>query len=159
MVMVLAYVQSLIAVAAGFGHAATHGLLFSVAWLPLASGKGVLYTSQCHTMSWAPAAAFTMLGFFMLHTGSMVIAFRSLSSGKLYQAGAVALVHMCAALLTLANLSGDHCVAVAVTEFCIGTAVSVAAAVIMRQQVRDAKQYTRVTQAEQSEGTDHRMIE
>lgn len=128
-------VQALLALAAGFGHAMAHGLVFSLAWLPLASGQGVLYIKSCSTMSWAPAAAFTVLGFFGLHTGSMVVAFDALSRQKLHRAWAVGVVHLAAALLTLTNRAADACSLVATVELVLGTCMMAAAAFVFRTEM------------------------
>ncbi len=37
-----------LALAQGFGHAASLSIVFCWSWLPLALGKGVLYTDRCH---------------------------------------------------------------------------------------------------------------
>jgi len=37
-----------LALAQGFGHAASLSIIFCWSWLPLALGKGVLYTDRCH---------------------------------------------------------------------------------------------------------------
>lgn len=140
--------QMFLAVAFGFGQAAVHSLVFSVTWLPLATGKGVLPVSHCSSMSWAPAAAFTTLGFFMLHTGLMVVAFDGLRSGRLYSAGAVAAVHLGAALLTLTNLKRDSCAAVAATEIMLGMAAIGAAGVVSRRHVSCSREYSHVSQLE-----------
>ncbi len=112
-----------------------HSLAFSVAWLPLASGEGVLYNSRCTAMSWAPAAAFTMSGFFFLHTGSMVVAFDGLSSGKPRAAWAVAAVHLAASLLTIVNSGAGACMAVTVLG---GSVMGLAAFALRRQMTRPA---------------------
>jgi len=127
--------EALLALAAGFGHAMAHGLVFSLAWLPLASGQGVLYIKSCSTMSWAPAAAFTVLGFFGLHTGSMVVAFDALSRQKLHRAWAVGVVHLAAALLTLTNRAADACSLVATVELVLGTCMMAAAAFVFRTEM------------------------
>ena len=38
---------TLLAVAQGFGHAAANAIVFCWSWLPLALGRGVLYTDRC----------------------------------------------------------------------------------------------------------------
>ena len=127
--------QALLALAAGFGHAMAHILVFSLAWLPLASGTGVLQNSRCRAMSWAPAAAFTTLGFFLLHTGSMVVALDGLSAGNWQAAWAVGAVHSVLSLLTLSNLVADTCAVVAGTELVVGAGMMVAAAFVFRRQI------------------------
>lgn len=127
--------QALLALAAGFGHAMAHILVFSLAWLPLASGTGVLHIRHCSAMSWAPAAAFTTLGIFLLHTGSMVVALDGLSAGNWQAAWAVGAVHFLSSLLTLANLVADACAVVAGTELVVGAGMIVVAAFVFRRQI------------------------
>ena len=38
-----------LALAQGFGHAASLSIIFCWSWLPLALGKGVLYTDRCRS--------------------------------------------------------------------------------------------------------------
>lgn len=122
------------AFAAGFGHAAVHMLVFSVSWLGLTSGKGVLYTRTCTAMSFAPAAAYIGLGFFFLHCGSMVMAFDGLAGGRTWQAVAVAAAHLAVSLLTVLNVAGDSCVAVTAVEVAAGCAMLAWAALTFRTQ-------------------------
>lgn len=84
----------------------------------------------------------------MLHTGIMVIAFDGLGSGRLLSGGAVAAVHLGAALLTLLNLQHDSCAAVAATEIMLGMAAVVAAGVVIRRRVSCSREYSHVTQSE-----------
>lgn len=120
--------------AAGFGHAAVHMLVFSVSWLGLTSGKGVLYTRTCTAMSFAPSAAYIGLGLFFLHCGSMVVAFDGLAAGRTWQAVAVAVAHSAASLLTVLNVAGDSCVTVAAVEVAAGCAILAWAALTFRKQ-------------------------
>lgn len=145
--------EMLIAFAAGFGHAVTHSLVFSVAWLPLATAKGVLSSSHCDSMSWASASAFTTSGLFLLHTGSMVVAFDGLKSGRLQSAGVVAAVHLGAGLLTLSNFKGTNCIAVAAIEIMLGIAAMGAAALAVKKHVVSSKKYTRDIHVEVPEET------
>ncbi len=117
------WVQALVAFAIGYGQAAAHTLVFSVSWLPLAAGKGVLYGGACQSMSYAPAAAFTMLGFFFLLAGSTLVAYDGWADGNVVQAAAPGAVHLVASLLTVLNVRHNSCAAVVAAELVLGCAM------------------------------------
>ena len=127
--------QVLVAFAVGYGRAVAHALVFSVSWLPLATGKGVLFTPTCGSMSWAPAAAFTGLGFFLLHAASLPLACTGLAEGKAAQAYAPGVLHLAAALLTVLNVAFDSCVVVAATVLLLGTCMLAASAAAYCRQL------------------------
>lgn len=126
--------QVLLAFAIGYGQAVAHALVFSVSWLPLAAGRGVLYAGACRSMSYAPAAALTMLGFFFLHASSTVVAFDGAARGNTWQMAAPGVVHLAAALLTVLNVRLNSCAAVGGIEVAIGATILTWAAVVYHRQ-------------------------
>lgn len=115
--------EVLLAFAIGYGQAVAHALVFSVSWLPLTGGKGVLYAGACRSMSHAPAAALMMLGLFFLHAGSTVVAFDGRTHGNLAQAASPGVVHLLAALLTVLNTWTNSCAGLAAVEIAVGVAM------------------------------------
>ena len=136
--------QALLAFALGYGQAAAHALVFSVSWLPLAAGKGVLYGGACRSMSFAPAAAFTMLGFFFMHAGSTLVAFDGRKSGSAVQAAAPGVAHLLAALATVLNVQHDACAPVAGLQLALGCAMLAGAAAVYHRRLKAAPGYSRV---------------
>ena len=124
----------LLAFAIGYGQAVAHALVFSVSWLPLTGGKGVLYAGACRSMSHAPATALTMLGLFFLHAGSTVVAFDGGTHGNLVQAAVPGVVHLLAALLTVLNTWTDSCACLAGTEIAAGVAMLAFALVVYQRR-------------------------
>ena len=124
----LPFEQVLLAFAIGYGQAVAHALVFSVSWLPLAAGKGVLYAGACSSMSYALAAALTMLGVFLLHAGSTVVAFDGAAHNRWVQAAVPGIVHLVAALLTVLNVRHNSCAAVGGSELAVGIVMMVWAA-------------------------------
>jgi Aph-1 protein len=126
--------QVLLAFATGYGQAVAHVLVFSVSWLPLTAGKGVLYAGACSSMSYALAASLTMLGIFFLHAGSTVVAFDGASHRHRVQAAAPGIVHLAAALLTVLNVRFNSCAAVGGVEVAMGVAMMAWAAHVFYRQ-------------------------
>lgn len=126
--------QVLLAFAVGYGQAVAHALVFSVSWLPLTGGKGVLYAGACRSMSHAPAAALTMLGLFFLHAGSTVVAFDGGTHGNLVQAAVPGVVHLLAALLTVLNTWTNSCAGLAGAEIAAGVAMMACALVVHQRR-------------------------
>lgn len=122
-----------------------HALVFSVSWLPLAASKGVLYAGACRSLSYAPAAALTMLGFFFLHAGSTVVAFDGATQKSRAQAAAPGMLHLGAALLTVLNVRHNSCAAVAGIEVAAGCAVLAWAAFVYHRQRTAHQDYVPVT--------------
>jgi Aph-1 protein len=136
--------QVLLGFAIGYGQAVAHVLVFSVSWLPLTAGKGVLYAGGCSSMSHALAAALTMLGFFLLHAGSTVIAFDGAAQKHWVQAAVPGIVHLAAALLTVLNVRHNSCAAVGGIIIAVGSAMMVWAAYVYYRQKAAPQAYERV---------------
>lgn len=133
--------QVLLGFATGYGQAVAHALVFSVSWLPLTAGKGVLYAGACSTVSHALAAALTMLGFFLLHAGSTVVAFDGAAQRHWVQAAIPGIVHLAAALLTVTNVRHNSCAAVGGIAIAVGIAMMLWAACVHYRQMAPPQAY------------------
>jgi anterior pharynx defective protein 1 len=99
-----------IALAFGLGHGLAHAIFFCVSLLTPAFGPATFYIDACPQMPLFLVAALTALGFLLVHTCSMIIAFNGHEEGKTRQQMFVPCMHLLAALLTLVNLAPGGCV-------------------------------------------------
>ncbi|KAH9574928.1 hypothetical protein CY35_01G085500 [Sphagnum magellanicum] len=120
-----------IAIASGLGHGIAHSVFFCLSLLTPAFGPATYYVDSCVRMPLFLVAAFTALGFLLLHTFSMVIAFNALAGDKRSHQLFVPVMHLCAALLTLVNLLPGGCIAgVPLTLMCAVVTMAVAGKIV-----------------------------
>ncbi|KAG6554329.1 hypothetical protein Mapa_004245 [Marchantia paleacea] len=99
-----------IALAFGLGHGLAHVIFFCVALLTPAFGPATLYVNSCTQMPFFMMAALTGLGFLLIHTFSMIIAFDGHAEGKKSQQFFAPGMHLLVSFSTLANLAQGGCV-------------------------------------------------
>lgn len=99
-----------IALAGGLGHGVAHAVFFCLSLLTPAFGPATYYVDRCLHVSFFLVSAIISLGFVMIHTFSMVIAFNGYAEGKKTDQIFVPVVHMLAAVMTLINLAPGGCV-------------------------------------------------
>jgi len=100
-----------IALASGMGHGTAHAVFFGLSILAPAFGRATYYTQSCKQMPLFLVTALTTLGFFLLHTFSMIIAFNGYTKLNRTQQLFVPVMHLGASLLTLVNLVPSGCTA------------------------------------------------
>eukprot|EP01018_Ginkgo_biloba_P032594 Gb_24528 [translate_table: standard] len=100
-----------IALASGLGHGVAHAVFFCLSLLTPAFGPATFYVDSCHQMPFFLVAALISLGFLVIHTFSMVIAFNGYAEEKTVQQLFVPIIHLVASLLTLVNLLPGGCIA------------------------------------------------
>ncbi|KAK9141304.1 hypothetical protein Scep_010985 [Stephania cephalantha] len=99
-----------IALAGGLGHGVAHAVFFCLSLLTPAFGPATFYVDRCPQMPFFLISAIISLGFVIIHTFSMVIAFNGFAEGKRIHQVFVPGVHLAAALVTLINLSSGGCI-------------------------------------------------
>ncbi|KAK9815371.1 hypothetical protein WJX72_002392 [[Myrmecia] bisecta] len=108
----------------GLAHGGTHSVFLYLSWLPAALGDGTLYTDACPHMSYFLAGALLSLAFFLLHTFSMVVVFDGYRTGKKERRFGPPVLHMLAALLTLASFARNGCLAAVPILLAVGVAMT-----------------------------------
>ncbi|DBB12554.1 TPA: hypothetical protein ACH3X3_005349 [Trebouxia sp. C0006] len=83
----------------GFAHGVVQSVLFSISWLPLSLGGATYHVPACPSMSYFLASALLSLGFFFLHTASMMLSFMGLEAGDWLLIAAPPALHVAASLL------------------------------------------------------------
>jgi len=120
-----------IAIASGLGHGIAHSVFFCLSLLTPAFGPATYYIDSCVHMPLFLVAAFMGLGFLLLHTFSMVIAFNALAGDKQFHQLFVPVMHLCASLLTMVNLLPGGCIAgVPMTLICAVVTMAVAGKIV-----------------------------
>lgn len=100
-----------IALAGGLGHGVAHAVFFCLSLLTPAFGPATFYVSRCSRMPFFLISAFMALGFVLIHTVSMVVAFNGYTVGNKGDQLLVPVVHLVAAAMTLVNLAPGGCMA------------------------------------------------
>ncbi|KAL6629456.1 hypothetical protein ACP70R_029221 [Stipagrostis hirtigluma subsp. patula] len=101
--------KMLISLAGGLGHGLSHAVFFYISLLTPAFGRATFYVERCSRMPFFLASAIIALGFSVIHTFSMIIAFNAYDERKKSDQIFVPLVHMTAAVMTLVNLAPGGC--------------------------------------------------
>ncbi|GIL51355.1 hypothetical protein Vafri_7357 [Volvox africanus] len=97
------------ALAWGYGHAASHAVFFFLSFLPLTADDGTYYNSACPQMSIFLVGALYSLSFGLILTSLMVIAFDGYMERNVLHIAVVPLLHMGASCQTLYNLKENGC--------------------------------------------------
>ncbi|KAJ0973004.1 hypothetical protein J5N97_020963 [Dioscorea zingiberensis] len=113
----------LIALTGGLGHGVAHAVFFSLSLLTPAFGPATFYADRCLRMPFFLVSAIISLGFTIIHTFCMVIAFEGYTGGKKTDQVFVPIIHLIAAMMTLINLAPGGCV-VGVPLLCFVAAVT-----------------------------------
>ncbi|PKA56269.1 Gamma-secretase subunit APH1-like [Apostasia shenzhenica] len=100
----------LIALAGGLGHGVAHAIFFCLSLLTPAFGRATYYVERCSNMPFFLISAIISLGFSIIHTFSMVIAFNGYAEGRKSDQIFVPVIHIIAAIMTLINLVPSGCV-------------------------------------------------
>lgn len=112
----------------GVAHGTVQSVLFTISWLPLSLNGATYYVPACSNMSYFLVSAFLSLGFFLLHTASMVVSFEGFAAGNWLLIAVSPTLHFVASLLTLANLANEGCDAVVPLVLATGLGAAVWAA-------------------------------
>ncbi|KAH9301854.1 hypothetical protein KI387_013437, partial [Taxus chinensis] len=88
-----------IALAGGLGHGVAHAVFFCLSLLTPAFGPATFYVDSCNQMPFFLCAALISLGFLIIHTFSMVIAFNGYAEEKKVHQLFVPIIHLVAAIL------------------------------------------------------------
>ncbi|XP_008799967.1 gamma-secretase subunit APH1-like [Phoenix dactylifera] len=115
--------KMLIALAGGLGHGLAHAVFFCLSLLTPAFGPATFYVDRCSHIPFFLISAIMSLGFVVIHTFSMVIAFNGYAEGRKSDQAIVPVVHSIAAIMTLINLAPGGCV-VGVPLLCFMAAVT-----------------------------------
>jgi len=95
--------------AGGLGHGVAHAVFFCLSLLTPAFGQATFYVERCSKMPFFLASALIALGFLVIHTFSMIIAFNAYDERKKSDQIFVPVVHLTAAVMTLVNLAPGGC--------------------------------------------------
>ncbi|KAL1811019.1 hypothetical protein ACET3Z_021084 [Daucus carota] len=98
-----------IALAGGLGHGLAHGVFFCLSLLTPAFGPATFYVQKCSQMPFFLVSAMIALAFVIIHTFSMVIAFKGFAEQNKVDQLFVPIVHLVAGMLTLVNLASGGC--------------------------------------------------
>ncbi|MQM09952.1 hypothetical protein Taro_042842 [Colocasia esculenta] len=98
-----------IALAGGLGHGVAHAVFFCLSLLTPAFGPATFYVDRCTQMPFFLVSAFVALGFVLIHTFSMVVAFNGYAEGHKADQIFAPAVHLVAAMLTMINLTHGGC--------------------------------------------------
>ncbi|KMZ58855.1 Gamma-secretase subunit APH1-like [Zostera marina] len=109
-----------IALAGGLGHGVAHGVFFCLSLLTPAFGPATFYSDKCSKMPIFLVSAIMSLGFLLIHTCSMVVAFNGFAEGKKTDRLFAPMVHLVAAMTTLVNLAQGGCI-VGIPLLCVVT--------------------------------------
>ncbi|CAN6243888.1 unnamed protein product [Urochloa humidicola] len=101
--------KMLISLAGGLGHGLAHAVFFCLSLLTPAFGRATFYVERCSKMPFFLASAVIALGFLVIHTFSMIIAFNAYDERKKSDQIIVPAVHLTAAVMTLVNLAPGGC--------------------------------------------------
>ncbi|XP_078150043.1 gamma-secretase subunit APH1-like protein [Carex rostrata] len=101
--------KMLLALAGGLGHGLAHAVFFCLSLLTPAFGPATFYVDKCSNIPFFLISAIIALGFVIIHTFSMVIAFNGYNEGKRRDQIFVPFAHLIAALITLINLVPGGC--------------------------------------------------
>ncbi|ONK77265.1 uncharacterized protein A4U43_C02F4770 [Asparagus officinalis] len=112
-----------IALAGGLGHGVAHAVFFCLSLLTPAFGPATYYVNRCSHIPLFLVSAIISLGFVMIHTFSMVIAFNGYAEGRKADQFIIPVIHTISAITTLINLAPGGCV-VGVPLLCIVMAVT-----------------------------------
>ncbi|OAY74002.1 Gamma-secretase subunit APH1-like [Ananas comosus] len=112
-----------IALAGGLGHGVAHAVFFCLSLLTPAFGPATFYVDRCSRVPFFLISAIISLGFVIIHTFSMVIAFNGYAEGKKNDQVFAPIVHIIAAIMTLVNLAPGGCV-IGVPLLCFAAAVT-----------------------------------
>lgn len=99
-----------IALAGGLGHGVAHAVFFCLSLLTPAFGPATYYIDRCSHIPFFLVSAIISLGFVMIHTFSMVIAFNGYSEGRKTDQVLIPFLHGIAATTTLINLAPGGCI-------------------------------------------------
>ncbi|KAM3354990.1 hypothetical protein ACQJBY_025635 [Aegilops geniculata] len=101
--------KMLISLAGGLGHGLAHAVFFCLSLLTPAFGQATFYVERCSRMPFFLVSAIIALGFLVIHTSSMIIAFNGYGERKKRDQIFVPVVHLIAAVMTLINLVPGGC--------------------------------------------------
>lgn len=101
--------KMLISLAGGLGHGVAHAVFFCLSLLTPAFGRATFYTERCSKLPFFLTSALIALGFLVIHTFSMIIAFNAYDEGKKSDQVFVPVIHLAAAAMTLVNLAPGGC--------------------------------------------------
>ncbi|KAE8803290.1 Gamma-secretase subunit APH1-like protein [Hordeum vulgare] len=101
--------KMLISLAGGLGHGLAHAVFFCLSLLTPAFGRATFYVERCSRMPFFLVSAIISLGFLVIHTSSMIIAFNGYGERKKRDQIFVPVVHLIAAVMTLINLVPGGC--------------------------------------------------
>ncbi|KAK8921568.1 Gamma-secretase subunit APH1-like [Platanthera zijinensis] len=110
-----------IALAGGLGHGVAHAVFFCLSLLTPAFGRATYFVERCSHMPFSLISAIISLGFSMIHTSSMVIAFNGYAQKKKSDQIFVPVIHMIASIMTLINLAPGGCV-IGIPLLCLSAA-------------------------------------
>ncbi|BAF08441.1 gamma-secretase subunit APH1-like [Oryza sativa Japonica Group] len=102
--------KMLISLAGGLGHGVAHAVFFCLSLLTPAFGRATFYVEKCSRMPFFLVSAIISLGFLVIHTFSMIIAFNGYDERKRSDQVFVPVVHLIASVMTLINLAPGGCV-------------------------------------------------
>ncbi|XP_039132977.1 gamma-secretase subunit APH1-like [Dioscorea cayenensis subsp. rotundata] len=102
--------KMLISLTGGLGHGVAHAVFFSLSLLTPAFGPATFFIDKCSSMPFFLVSAIMSLGFTIIHTFCMVIAFEGYAGGTKTDQVFVPIIHLIAAMLTLVNLAPGGCV-------------------------------------------------
>lgn len=98
-----------IALAGGLGHGVAHAVFFCVSLLTPSFGPATFFVDRCSHMPFFLVSAIISLGFMIIHTFSMVIAFNAYAEGRKLDQIIIPIIHILAAVMTLINLAPGGC--------------------------------------------------
>lgn len=101
--------KMLISLTGGLGHGLAHAVFFCLSLLTPAFGRATFYVERCSRMPFFLVSAIISLGFLLIHTFSMIIAFNGYGERKKSDQIFVPVVHLIAAVMTLINLAPGGC--------------------------------------------------
>ncbi|WVZ76951.1 hypothetical protein U9M48_024861 [Paspalum notatum var. saurae] len=103
--------KMLISLAGGLGHGVAHAVFFCLSLLTPAFGRATFYVERCSKMPFflASGKSLIALGFLVIHTFSMIIAFNAYDERKKSDQIFVPVVHLAASVMTLVNLVPGGC--------------------------------------------------
>ncbi|KAJ8458157.1 hypothetical protein OPV22_031083 [Ensete ventricosum] len=98
-----------IALAGGLGHGVAHAVFFCLSLLTPSFGPATFFVDRCSHMPLFLVSAIISLGFMIIHTFSMVIAFNAYAEGNKLNQITIPIIHILAAVMTLINLAPGGC--------------------------------------------------
>ncbi|URE22842.1 Aph-1 protein [Musa troglodytarum] len=98
-----------IALAGGLGHGVAHAVFFCLSLLTPSFGPATFFVDRCSHMPFFLVSAIISLGFMIILTFSMVIAFNAYAEGSKLDQIIVPIIHILAAAMTLINLAPGGC--------------------------------------------------